>query len=653
MPKENLSDEAFQTIKEIIKRRDIAFKSFDGIDDEKLKAVWHEIPEEKLAIIKTEYLGTDKGDVNNNHAPKSPLSKEAKVNIELDIYHVLKDSLTSLRKHRFWKDQEIEKDKFVGETDSESELPLDQEIESNGTPDNIDVDVQRFEVQSNETKSKVEKGLPEDVKVRQVKKSEIVEPNQKTDNGKHKGDEILDKLSDEEKIITSDSEKPIEAEVNDASEVGPENRCGEQQLEETQEKKYFGGDEGYDRYDLKNGTVGQEYTEILDFDKIYSDGKIKNYTVHGLEEIGLDINRNTGEIAGVPVKHGDPAENFESELIVRYETETGSKEGRRIYIKILPDPKTMWKTIEPDENLGDWKKHEYKKQISINKYGGMQKGKIIAASKRGRSHAHKALFRDDHVSIRHLDEIGWSILIVADGAGGAKLSRVGSAIACETAVDNISEKLSLFDDELSNKIVEILNKSNNKSHQKGETSLKKILYNILSASSFEAAKAIQQEAKKRNVNKNHFHTTYLTAIYKAFDTGHFFSSFWVGDGAIGVYTKSRDICILGSPDEGEYSGQTKFITMNDVMGSDKELSDRIHYKIVKDFTALLVMSDGVSDPMFGTVKNLNSLSYWDDLWTELERDVLTGTGNEADNLLNWMEFWAEGEHDDRTMAILY
>ena len=410
--------------------------------------------------------------------------------------------------------------------------------------------------------------------------------------------------------------------------------------------------EDFNHYDLKNGKVGQEYFDILDLNKVSHGGKIRDYTIEGLYEIGLKLDTKSGQVTGIPQKQGDPVHNFEFELVVRYETEGGEKESSKIFIKILPDPKTMWKTLEPHKELKDRRLHEYKKQILIKTDGVRKERNIIAASKRGRTHAHKASFRDDYVSIKFLDKIGWSILTVADGAGGAELSRVASEIACETAITNISNKLMSYSDDLSTIIKETISKNDNKDNEIDDNKLRKLLYGIISTTGFEAAKAIHEEAAKRQIKVNKLYTTYLTAIHKEFDFGNFFAGFWVGDGALGVYSKSKEIKLLGIPDEGEYSGETKFITMNEVLTSE-ELVGRIYYMLTDKFTALFAMSDGVSDPKFETVKNLSDISYWDNLWAELEKDVFQTKDDTDNSLLEWLDFWAEGEHDDRTIAILY
>ena len=152
----------------------------------------------------------------------------------------------------------------------------------------------------------------------------------------------------------------------------------------------------------------------------------------------------------------------------------------------------------------------------------------------------------------------------------------------------------------------------------------------------------------------------MLAICKKFEFGWFVASFWVGDGALCLYDKnSHTATLLGTPDEGEYAGQTRFLTMPDIFTDSSAFYKRLKCKIVPDFTALFMMTDGVSDPKFETDANLNNPDKWDDLWDDLthnkEFPVELIDDNEAakDQLLNWLDFWAPGNHDDRTIAILY
>ena len=279
---------------------------------------------------------------------------------------------------------------------------------------------------------------------------------------------------------------------------------------------------------------------------------------------------------------------------------------------------------------------------------------IVAASKRGRSHAQEGKPRDDHFRMEHMDN-GWYIMAVADGAGSAKYSRQGSKIACDVSVDFCMSKLG------QSKAFEDAIRSYGNLQDITEEEARKIvgnhIYDIVGTAAFKAHKAIQTEAALTKQPTKYYATTLLLTISKKFSFGWFVASFWVGDGAICLYDRNAHTAkILGVPDEGEYAGQTRFLTMPEIFKDATALYQRLRFYIVDDFTALFLMSDGVSDPKFETDANLNNPDKWDALWDDLkENGVELTDDNEAskDQLLNWLDFWAPGNHDDRTIAILY
>ena len=186
------------------------------------------------------------------------------------------------------------------------------------------------------------------------------------------------------------------------------------------------------------------------------------------------------------------------------------------------------------------------------------------------------------------------------------------------------------------------------------------IYKIVGTAAFRAQKAIYAEANAQNLQPKLYATTLLLTICKRFSYGWFVASFWVGDGAICLYDKEAHTAkLLGIPDEGEYAGQTRFLTMPEIFKDATALYQRLRFAIVPDFTALLLMTDGVSDPKFETDANLNNPDKWDELWNDLlnnfEHPVDLSDDHEAakEELLNWLDFWAPGNHDDRTIAILY
>lgn len=332
---------------------------------------------------------------------------------------------------------------------------------------------------------------------------------------------------------------------------------------------------------------------------------------------------------------------------------------RKIPFIINQDPRKLWKNLSVDwDNMPEPK---YKKEDTQCEYikvranaNGIPKKDIVAASKRGRSHAQEAKPRDDHFRIEYLPN-DWYILTVADGAGSAKYSRKGSQIACDTAVDFCRQSLlnnSQFEDAIAEYYA-----------QRGESNgdaRKKVgdyIYRIVGSAAFRAHKAIEAEAASHNIPLKQYATTLLLSVCKHFSFGWFIASFWVGDGAICLYNKDEHSAkILGIPDEGEYAGQTRFLTMQDIFHDAATLYQRLRFNIVDDFTALFLMSDGVSDPKFETDANLNNPDKWDALWDDLrDNGVQLTDDNEysKDQLLNWLDFWAAGNHDDRTIIILY
>ena len=161
-----------------------------------------------------------------------------------------------------------------------------------------------------------------------------------------------------------------------------------------------------------------------------------------------------------------------------------------------------------------------------------------------------------------------------------------------------------------------------------------------------------------------FATTLMFAICKKFDFGWFIASYWVGDGAMCLYNEEKGIAkLLGIPDEGEYSGQTRFLTMPEIFKDGTAVFERLRFSIEDDFTSLMLMTDGVSDPMFETANNLNDFEKWKEFWNKIKtgfpEDEIGGVDLSDDNeesknqLLKWLDFWSPGNHDDRTIAILY
>ncbi len=406
---------------------------------------------------------------------------------------------------------------------------------------------------------------------------------------------------------------------------------------------------------FQNGKRGQEYCIDFDFEKL-DFAEISEVSFDGLEKIGLEYNPEEKKIKGTPTEAGDHKITMKFK-IKGYEGRSPLE--REVIFIINPDPRDLWKNIPTPEDIeyykGDSDKDFVKVQTKRTK-GILGIGKkeiarkdMVAASQRGRSHANEGKPRDDDFALHFDEETECYIMIVADGAGSAKFSREGSKIACNTAMSICKEKLLACKEEFA---------KNSKVENKN--AIGKLLQETISNAVFEAYKAIEKEAAEKENSIKDFSTTLILSVCKKFEYGWFVSAWWVGDGGIGIYNKEKnEVKVLGEPDSGEFAGQTRFLTMPDIVKN--ELYNRIKFEVVEDFTALIVMSDGVTDPKFETDANLNRIEKWNELWEDLNGknedeakvDFIDDNEQAADQLLKWLDFWSKGNHDDRTIAILF
>lgn len=391
--------------------------------------------------------------------------------------------------------------------------------------------------------------------------------------------------------------------------------------------------------------------------------------LHGLS-VKIDEGKRSFTISGTPTleqqRVGGHVPSSTIDLTLRYHFEgletTSDKPTleRKTSFVINQDPRKLWRAKPVDWDQMPEPRYrkvdeacEYVKVKSTS--DGTPREDMVAASKRGRSHAQEGKPRDDDFRLVHTDN-GWYVMAVADGAGSAPYSREGSRIACEKALEHCILKLSCG----KQLEADIKLYCDNLQDTDSEVALKKLgdaIYPIVVGAALKAHKAIDEEAKKQHKPMKQYATTLLLAICKKFDFGWFIATFWVGDGAIGLYDRQgHTVKILGQPDEGEFAGQTRFLTMPDIFKDPRGLYQRMRLIIAKDFTALMLMTDGVSDPKFETDANLQNVERWDELWDDLKAGGVELTDdNEAakDQLLQWLDFWSPGNHDDRTIAILY
>lgn len=381
---------------------------------------------------------------------------------------------------------------------------------------------------------------------------------------------------------------------------------------------------------------------------------------HGLK---IEVDENKFSITGTPDlsalrKDGQPAPS-EFTLTAKYRLEVdgasgGAYEGEKEFkLVIVSSSDKLWRD-EP-VNWEQMPEPRYRNENHATDSAALdgEEKHIVAASLRGRSHAQEGKPRDD--AFRFATTHGWQVLAVSDGAGSACYSREGARLACEKAVAVCCERLDneSFRDgfEAHIKALSATPDETDKRKPVGDS-----LYTLLCHAANQARQAIAQEAALQGKETRTYAATLLLCVAKHFPFGWFVGSFWVGDGAIALYrrdTMPHTVYLMGEPDEGEYGGQTRFLTMPEVFSDASALYRRLRFRLVDDFSALFLMTDGVSDPKFETTNNLKNAEKWDALWDELTAaDALTNAAESKQALLEWLGFPSPGNHDDRTLLVL-
>ncbi|EIC23044.1 PP2C family serine/threonine-protein phosphatase [Thiorhodovibrio frisius] len=385
-------------------------------------------------------------------------------------------------------------------------------------------------------------------------------------------------------------------------------------------------------FHLPNARVGVEYVAVID-GRAADDRPLEILDVKVPADLGLSFHREHGELRGTPQVDGD----YRLPLRWTPEGDSASYSGECLLI-VNPDPKSLWKIIEPPTDAPYPKPHLDGRRIAGD---GVQ---VFAASRRGRSHEHAGTFRDDDFFIHADTDGGWSTLIVADGAGSAKFSREGARLAVKAAGDVLTLALA---GETGERLATALSDWDSDPTTTAQ-SMNADLHYLFHQAGTDAVQAIEQAANEQSSSFRDYSTTLLAAVAKSHNGALFLSSFWMGDGAIAAYGPRGKVRLMGAPDSGEFAGQTRFLDRTAL--SEQGFAKRIGIGHFRDLTAVVLMTDGVSDPYFETDKGLMDGTRWDRLWDELEPLLREPAPDQA--LVQWLDFFSQGNHDDRTIALV-
>jgi len=384
-------------------------------------------------------------------------------------------------------------------------------------------------------------------------------------------------------------------------------------------------------FHLPNAMIGKPYSGKLE-------GKNKNgnsviiIDAHIPDGVGLVFDVESSVLSGNPLLDG------EHKITIKWTNGDNISSTDECLLIVNPDPRSLWKVIDPPAD------DPYSKLNSEGKVIHIEESSIVAASRRGRSHEHGGTFRDDDFFISHDVASKWSIIIVADGAGSAKNSRMGSKLAANSFGNHLESELS---GEFGARMSDTL--KNWYSEKESSSTLGVEFHNLFHKAGLVAVNAIETEAARNDSVPKQYATTLLAAAIKKEGTNVFLATFWMGDGAIAAYGPSEKVRLMGTPDSGEFAGQTRFLDRASLM--DSGFSKRVGIGNFSDLTAVILMTDGVSDPKFETDNGLATVSKWDSLWHELSPLLYGPDPDKA--LIDWLGFFSPGHHDDRTIAILF
>jgi len=397
-----------------------------------------------------------------------------------------------------------------------------------------------------------------------------------------------------------------------------------------------------------NASVGKHYEHRLDFEKLEIQD-IAELRFTGLEEIGLAYDPETKVISGNPTTSGDV--RIQVDFLLKDQADLSKYNEKVIVLIINPDPKSLWKDLPSSKEDKFWK------EDNVELSGTFLDKNIVISSKRGRSHANVGSARDDDFAYQNYEN-GWGILAVSDGAGSAAYSREGSKIACEFVVEYFSTQSNdpefvAFDD--------LIQDYHAAQSPEINQQINRFIYNELGRGALQTHKKLESAAAGLGIAFKELNATFIFSLVKKYSFGYVILSFSVGDCPIALLNKDlNEVNLLNHLDVGEYGGGTRFITMPEIFEPAK-LQNRFSFKVVEDFSYLMLMTDGIYDPKFVTEANLENIDKWNTFLSDLkganpdEAAVNFDYDNQniAMELSNWMDFWDSGNHDDRTLAIIF
>jgi hypothetical protein len=271
-------------------------------------------------------------------------------------------------------------------------------------------------------------------------------------------------------------------------------------------------------------------------------------------------------------------------------------------------PKAVWQEREPE-----CKEDPYPHTQVLD--GGLVGGfRLLAASRRGKSHAHGGTYREDAFAMTTGSAPApWWFLAVSDGAGSHSLSRVGSNLATKEAA-RLVQKYAF----------------------RGETPKETV-----QRAAKGALQALQREAERRGRQLADFSCTLLLLLWKH-DEDEVAVTFQAGDGFIARVGRDGSLELLAEADGEKVAGATHFLGSSFVAQTwDRRF--REHSPV--DTAGFLVATDGVADDLVPLDANGPILCG--------EFPKVLAAEQPSQGLLDLLAYEKRGSFDDRTLALAW
>lgn len=297
-----------------------------------------------------------------------------------------------------------------------------------------------------------------------------------------------------------------------------------------------------------------------------------------------------------------------------------------------------WQVLEPSDP-GRLTPHEV---CEARKLGAAWN--VVAASVRGKLHAHKEMWREDAYAC---DMTGhWAMVVVADGGPGS-LARVGAHVACASALSSLKSRLAGFS----------ATETEDSDLGPPLRRLKKALVGAM----HDARHALLKRANECDCSLSELQTTLQLVAHSSCQDGDVMASLAVGDGQT-VALLEDGTCIVLAPSYEERGCPEELFVTACLSSPRIPLEDRVAIAVVHGVESIAVMTDGLSDDFFPIERRAAELFDGEPIQdlrgpggvplSGLLLDVLPDPrGGQA--LRDWLRYERKGSHDDRTIVLLY